>query len=89
MNNGGCRKNNCLRAMQGGGPSATAFCSDLLETGILYADRRSTRRVRRCCRRFRVLVAVLFLTLGGVKKKVVRLIYFEEGDDGEIIEYRE
>jgi hypothetical protein len=35
-----------------------------------------------------VLVAVLFLTLGVVKKKVVKIIYFEEGDDGEIIEHR-
>jgi hypothetical protein len=34
-NNGGYKKNNCLRAVQGGDPSATGFCSDFFGTGIL------------------------------------------------------
>jgi hypothetical protein len=41
--------------------------------GSCLRRRRSIKRVRRCRRKFRVLVAVLFLTLGGVKKKVVKI----------------
>jgi hypothetical protein len=87
-NNGGYKKNNCLRAMQGGGPSATGFCSDFFGTGILPTP----TAINKACSALPAKVSsacscAVPSSGGGVKKKVVKITHFEEGNK-EIIEYR-
>jgi hypothetical protein len=74
-NNGACRKNNCLRAVQGGGPSATAFCSDLFGAGILPTP----TAINKACSALPSKVSSVCSCAvpsagGGVKKKIVKII---------------
>ncbi|PMD13373.1 acid protease [Hyaloscypha hepaticicola] len=76
-NNGAYDKNNCFRAVQGGGPAATAFCSHLFGPGILPTP----TGINKACSALPSKVSSACSCAvpssgggGGVQKKVVKII---------------
>jgi len=74
--------------VQGGGPSATAFCSELFGTGILPTPTAINKASSVLPTKVSSACSCAVPSSGGGVKKVVKIIYFEDGDDGEIIEHR-